>query len=363
MLEPFETLPEPVLAVGDGRITYANLAARRLLVEEAVGRRAEDLFDPNLLPPAAAPVSGVFRSRRGQFTVSAADFGGERVLTLTPLPPEDENSARILRMFTGNVRSGLGSLFASLSLMGERIPESERERFAPTLAKSDKSACILARMADNYARVFCALDSAAVASPLDLRKLVEDVAVTVSALETKEQPEICFEGGGEPLPFMGDGRLLEIMLMQLFSNAIKYAGSGARIAVSVKEGRRNHTITVSDNGPGVRPELLGDVFAAYASPAQSAEPRAGSGRGPGRQQRIPPLHRRPPRQRIAALHGGSAVMESAYGHGAAVTVRLPRRDPETARELHSGYRNDISAFLIQLSDVLDSSVYEKRGDM
>ncbi len=344
-------MPEPVFAVRGGHVVYENQAARRLMVEEAVGRQAGELFDAGLLPPSPVPVSGVFRHRRREYTASASDFGDARILTLSPVAPGADSTLRALTMFTENIRSDIGALFTSISLLGERIPEEERPWLLPYVAKSDKSACIIARMADNFARVFCGLDSTPRLSPLDLRILAEDVAVTVASLEVEGQPKVRFEGGGEPVPFMADGRLLEIMLMQLLSNSIKYAGSGADVAVSVKRGRRNLTITVSDNGPGVRPELLGDVFAAYASSAQDMEPRAGSGLGLGIVRRI------------AAMHGGSAVMESTYGHGAAVTVSLPRNDPDMAKELHTSYKNDISAFLLQLSDVLDSSVYEKRLDM
>lgn len=351
IFEPFENVPGPVFAVRGGQVIYENQAARRLMVEESLGRRGEELFDPGLLPPSIAPASGVFRHKNREFTVSASDFGDARVLTLSPVVSGDDTALRALRSFTGNIRSDVGSLFMSLSLLGESVPESERKRLMPRIAKSDKSACIIARMADNFARVFCGLDSVPELIPLDLRLLAEEMAVTVSSLEVEGQPKVRFTGADEPLPVIADGRLLEIMLMQLLSNSIKYSGRDAEISLSVRRGRRSLAIVVSDNGPGVRPELLGDVFAAYASPAQSVEPRAGSGLGLGIVQRI------------AAIHGGSAVMESAYGHGASVTVSIPRHDPDPFDRLHTSYRNDISDFLVQMSDVLDSSVYEDRANM
>lgn len=348
LLGAFDAHPEPVFAVEGSRIVYENLAARRLMVEDAVGRRAQELFDQGLLPPNPAPASGVLRHKKREYTVTASDFSGLRLLMLSALAPGTDLAMKALTMFTGTIRSDLGALFTSISVLAGRLPPESRETLLPLLARSDRSACLIARTADNFARVFCGLDREAHPVPLDLRVLVRDVTETVASLEIGKQTGLRFEGGDAPLPIVADGRLLEIMLMHLISNAVKYAGDGAEILVSVRKGRRNMAVTVADNGPGVRPELLGDVFAAYASPAQDLEPRAGSGLGLGVVRQI------------ASLHGGSAVMESAYGHGASVTVSLPRNDPDPTRELHTGYKNDISIFLMQMADVLDSSVYENR---
>ncbi len=343
------SVPEPVLAVENGRITFENDAARRLLVEDALGKPGEELFDPELLSADPAPATGVFRHRRGTYLVHSTKRGNARVLALKAEPEEADASRRALSLFTGHIRSGVGTVLTALSLMDERVA-SLPSGFGFYLARGDKSACIMARTADNFARAFCGLDSVPELKPLDLAVLAEDVVSTVAALTVKGQPSVVFRHETEPAPVKADGRLLELALMQLLSNALKYAGEGSTVSVSVKRGRSRFGVTVSDNGRGVRPEILGDVFLSYASPARDLEPMAGAGLGLGIVQRI------------AAMHGGSAVLESVWGQGTSVTVSLPRC-PAVPRitELWSAYKNELSAFFIQMADVLDSSVFERLG--
>lgn len=337
------------MAVRDGRVIFANSSARRLFVELAPGTDVWGYFDDRLLAHGTPSVTGAYSSKYGVCSVCAVDMGQLRVLTFST---GGGNTEPALRSLTESVRSGLGTLFASMSLMNDHIPNEYGQVLRYYMAKSDKSACILGRAADNFARVFCGFDMEADPAPLDMEMLVSELVRTVRSLVPASAPNIVFTGMRETVPYMGDGRLIEIMLMQLLSNGIKYSGASC-ITVSLRRGRDKLTLTVSDDGQGVRPELLPDVFSAYSSSVRFSEPRAGSGLGLGIAQMI------------ASLHGGSAIMESVYGQGAAVTVSLPRRDPERPRKVHlqTAYRNDISVFLVQLSDVIDSEIYEKRWKM
>ena len=345
-----DVLPEPVLAAEDGIITFENQAARRLLVEELTGMPAAEIFDPGLLMTASGEAAGAVRLGRGLYAVHTVEREGLRLYTLKLLPEDSDASRKALSLFTTHIRSGVGTALTAISLMHERL-DGVPPGFAISVARSDKSACIMARMADNFARMFCGMDSEPQPAALDLRRLVRDVAATVTELTAAERPAIVCDCGPGLIPAVADGRLLELALMHLLSNAIKYAGPESTVTVSVKHNKTNLWITVSDDGRGVRPELLGDVFNAYASPARELEPQAGVGLGLGIVQRI------------AVMHGGSAVMESTWGHGASVTVRLPRITPPSATRLRADYKNDVSAFLIQLSDILPVQAYIRRDLM
>ncbi len=345
-----DILPEPVLAAEDGIITFENQAAKRLLVAELTGRPAAEIFDPGLLTSASGEAAGAVKLGRGRYAVHTVEREGLRLFILKSQPEDSDASRRALGLFTAHIRSGVGTALTAISLMHDRL-DSVPPGFTMSVARSDKSACIMARMADNFARMFCGMDSEPQPAALDLRRLVEDVSATVTELTAAERPAIVCACGPELIPVMADGRLLELALMQLFSNALKYAGPGSTVTVSVRQSKSSLWITVSDDGQGVRPELLGDVFNAYASPARELESQAGAGLGLGIVQRI------------AAMHGGSAVLESVWGHGASVTVRLPRIAPPPSTRLRADYKNDVSAFLIQLADILPAQVYIRRDLM
>ena len=56
---------------------------------------------------------------------------------------------------------------------------------------------------------------------------------------------------------------LEILLRNLIDNAIHYTSDGGRVTVEAKEQSRGAVIRVTDNGPGISPELYQRVFERY----------------------------------------------------------------------------------------------------
>ena len=145
-----------------------------------------------------------------------------------------------------------------------------------------------------------------------------------------------------------DSQLLELALMNLLSNSLKFGGDRVNVTVTLRPAGSSALLTVSDDGPGIAPEDQRDVFGTYRHPRAVAA--AGTGAGLG-QALV---------QRIAEAHGGSALLESRPGQGTSVTLRLPGRE-EAANVLHAApnpRRSPADLFLSELSDVLDVSVYQ-----
>ena len=76
-------------------------------------------------------------------------------------------------------------------------------------------------------------------------------------------------------------------------------------------------ITVRDNGPGIPPDKLGQIFKPFSQVDNRFDRQAG-GTGLGLA-----LVRG-----LAELHGGRAWMESEFGKGCSVFVTLPAKQPE-----------------------------------
>src|SRR5580658_5376303 len=61
-----------------------------------------------------------------------------------------------------------------------------------------------------------------------------------------------------------DGELLTLILQNLVGNGLKYINSGAvRVGFSVGTDPEGGTLWVSDDGPGIAPEMIGQIFEAF----------------------------------------------------------------------------------------------------
>ncbi len=108
----------------------------------------------------------------------------------------------------------------------------------------------------------------------------------------------------------GDPRQLRRVLQNLLQNAIKYRGDAPpRIAVSALRDSQEWVVTVRDNGPGVDPAQVRNIFAMF-SRADHEVDGAGIGLAVCR--------------RIVEAHGGRIWVEGADGGGSAFRFTLPR---------------------------------------
>jgi PAS domain S-box-containing protein len=154
--------------------------------------------------------------------------------------------------------------------------------------------------------------------PLRLAR-VELAAILDTAVETS-RPLI--DGAGHRLTvivpkervyFDGDATRITQVVVNLLNNAAKYTPAKGEIVLSASVVADEIVIKVLDNGIGIAPEQLGQIFEIFAQ-ANRADPNAQGGLGIGLA-----LVRG-----IVQLHGGSVHAHSAGpGKGSEFTVRLP----------------------------------------
>ena len=110
-----------------------------------------------------------------------------------------------------------------------------------------------------------------------------------------------------------DERALKQILINLVSNAVKFAPEGGRISVVANLARcGGFQICVQDNGPGIPPEKIDKIFMPF-SQVDNRYDRQQGGTGLGLA-----LVRG-----LAELHGGRAWLESEPGKGCSAYVVLP----------------------------------------
>jgi signal transduction histidine kinase len=159
------------------------------------------------------------------------------------------------------------------------------------------------------------------AGKIALRRVPVDVADVARRAVTAHEPAartraqtVELQIAREPLMVDADLVRIEQVVANLLGNAVKYTPSGGRIVVSVGTDGADAVLAVEDDGVGIAPEVLPQIFDLF-SQAERTLDRAQGGLGIG----LTLVHR------LVELHGGEVSAESeGVGKGARFTVRLPR---------------------------------------
>ena len=114
-----------------------------------------------------------------------------------------------------------------------------------------------------------------------------------------------------------DANAFTLAVLNLIDNAIKYAGDGKKIELSLAQDGDRLVLSVRDFGPGIDPEEHERIFERfYRARAMRLKPIRGSGIGLALVQHI------------ARAHGGDVTVESKIGEGSTFRVWLPIRSAE-----------------------------------
>lgn len=115
---------------------------------------------------------------------------------------------------------------------------------------------------------------------------------------------------------MADGRAIRQILLNLLSNAMKFTPPPGSVALTVKPVGAWLTLSVTDTGPGIAPEHLGQVRAAFFQ-VEQAIVRSGGGVGLGLSIV----------QELVAQHEGALELSNRQEGGFSAVVRLPIAKP------------------------------------
>lgn len=146
--------------------------------------------------------------------------------------------------------------------------------------------------------------------PVDLGRLATDVVHDARTL-APDRPvtvdvhgEVCVRGDEE--------RLLQV-LRNLLDNARRHTPAGTAVAVTVRSLPDDQVeLTVTDHGPGMRPETARRIFERFYRGDSSRTPGTG---GTGLGLAIV--------KSVTEAHGGTVAVTTAEGEGSAFTVTLP----------------------------------------
>ena len=150
-------------------------------------------------------------------------------------------------------------------------------------------------------------------SRVDLRAIAELAIEASQPFIAAGQHDFVAELPVGPVWVDGDASRLSQVISNLLNNAAKYTGEGGKLRLSLSRDETHAIVRVQDNGVGIPPEMLNEVFDMFTQVNRTLD-RSQGGLGIGLS-----LVRR-----LTELHGGDVSAESAgLGHGSTFTVRIP----------------------------------------
>jgi signal transduction histidine kinase len=123
---------------------------------------------------------------------------------------------------------------------------------------------------------------------VDLAEIVQFVVETF-APAAQDEGKALMAGELVPAPVLGDRQLLIQMLVNLVENAIRYAGPGTSIVLSIARSADGTLLAVADNGPGLPEPERSKVFQRFYR-TDASRHSAGSGIGLALVKAVAELH-------------------------------------------------------------------------
>jgi len=237
----------------------------------------------------------------------------ERVAAEAKLQEASRRKDEFLAMLSHELRNPLAPLRNALELIRRVAPQEPRLNWASDVM--DRQLRHMTRLVEELLDVARITEGKIVLSrePVDLRTVMEHSVETTQPFLEQHRHKLQVRLPDAPVWMQGDFARLSQVVGNLLHNAAKYSGDGGAITLELAVDNGAATIRVSDNGIGIEPELLPNIFELFTQ-GQNSLDRGQGGLGVGLTLV----------QRLVELHGGTVEARSdGAGAGAEFIVRLP----------------------------------------
>lgn len=147
----------------------------------------------------------------------------------------------------------------------------------------------------------------------DVMKYIRQTALCIEPLMAKRNLQFSIHCQPESMMGWMDTDKVDKIIYNLLSNAAKYTGEQGRVTLDVRTNKTydSITITVSDNGIGIPPGKMKNLFQRFYDGDYRRQKTIGTGLGLALTREL------------VFLHGGTIKCESELNHGTTFTIQLP----------------------------------------
>ncbi|HPA78654.1 MAG TPA: GAF domain-containing sensor histidine kinase [Kiritimatiellia bacterium] len=150
-----------------------------------------------------------------------------------------------------------------------------------------------------------------VRQPVNLNDIVVQAVSNFAAHAAQKSQQLKTETAPRAPIVNGDPVLLLEAVGNLIANAVKYTQNGGRILVSLSSDEESETLSVRDNGPGISPSDMQNLFQPFRRRKEK-----GKDHGTGLGLSLVKV--------ITEQHGGEVSAESTPGQGSTFSIHIPR---------------------------------------
>jgi signal transduction histidine kinase/HAMP domain-containing protein len=219
--------------------------------------------------------------RRSSAPIPHGDaFAGGRVFTFTDVTTEatlDRLKSEFVSMASHELRTPLKSIHGALQLAvagsGDRMMPEDRELLDISLASTDRLVRLVNDLLDlskiEAGRMPVRLER------LDPARLVARAADVMRSLAQSHGITLQVACDGAPIAVVADADLLERVLTNLVSNAIKYSPPGSTVTIGSAPAGTDAVLFVDDEGAGIDPANADRLFKPFSRVGDQEYDRSG----------------------------------------------------------------------------------------
>jgi PAS domain S-box-containing protein len=308
---------EPMLAAAAARLIQADATA--MVTDRLAGATAT--FLPLVVDGRVMAVLSLVSERERRLRPSHASVLEEiaqrirLALDRIQLYREAQEANRLKDEFLGTLshelRTPLNAIFGWARILRTRDLDQVTAHAVEVIERNAQTQIRLIEEVLDVSRIITGKMTIA-AEPLDLRAVLR-AAVDMIRPGMQAKRIRIEESIEEVAPVIGDAHRLQQVFWNLLSNALTFTGEGGAITVALRASAPDVEFEITDNGVGIRRDVLPFVFDRFRQ-ADSSMTRAHGGLGLG----LAIV------RHIVELHGGSVrAMSAGEGHGATFVIRLP----------------------------------------
>lgn len=348
MKSVLELFSQPAFIAKEDRVIWCNAAARQLIREGTF--LADIIEDSNTLlsmwnGEGTLQISLILLDERYDASVQVHEDG--LLFVASAQGTELKSTARAMLNASASLRKPLHNL---LSAAGELFEQVESETAKNAAAEVNRSIYQLMRlcgqMSDGSRLLLHQMQAHRTAT--NLQTFFDCLIEQVRPMIESSHRNLEYTPLQAPLQADADTALLERAMLNLLSNALAYTPNGGTISVRLQKLPKRLLVSVSDNGEGIRPEVIANLFERYTD-QPIGDSRWGLGYG------LPMV------REIARLHNGTMMItgdEEQKGTTALFSISLEK----ATLNLHSpmlryDYCSGLSHTLVELSDTLGKEHY------
>jgi signal transduction histidine kinase/ActR/RegA family two-component response regulator len=236
------------------------------------------------------------------------------------LREESQRKDAFLATLAHELRNPMAPIRYAVAMLGSSSTEQTREQAAAVIARQGEH---MARLLDDLLDMSRITRNAIElrSEVLDLREIAELAAENVRSSYSKLRHQLSVSIPSEPVPVNGDPTRLQQVFGNLLDNAAKYTPRGGQVSLALEKVEGRAVIHVRDNGIGIEPDKLTEVFELFTQLQGPGRGRGGLGIGLAVVKQL------------VELHGGLVTAASdGTGKGTEFTVSLPLASPVWATQ-------------------------------